>query len=460
MAALVVTTGAFVAAPDGTDSRLLVRATFDADGYVTGPIAEIDAPADLQPRGRHGTGLALQEGKRFTIRLNRSLPHESGTIALWVQPNFTPSDERDQVFFVIPAHAGESHDNWQMQWRSDGTLFARAGRMGGSEVHQAGLRFGRGEWMHLAMAWDARNLTLYVDGKRASADVTADLSAEPGSVIHIGSWGDGSRRADAVIDELCVYDGKLSVGEIAELAGGATGAALGPSPPGSRQTARPGPLPPTDPDDPEAVTHLDFETWPVRGGRVVKPRQGPSSVKQVDGKFGQGVEIAAGGLAFNLRDLFPREAGTVAVWVRPNWDGGHDDSRVFFHLPSDSPDSTHNYHLQMWGGNLSARAGSMGSDDRPGATGSSGVARDWKAGEWHFLAMVWDADHFALYVDGERVVHQADVSYENAPRERLTVGSWADGSRSADATLDEFRLYPRALSPDEIRSLSERNARE
>jgi hypothetical protein len=88
------------------------------------------------------------------------------------------------------------------------------------------------------------------------------------------------------------------------------------------------------------------------------------------------------------------------------------------------------------------------------------VARGWKAGEWHFVAMTWGADRFALYVDGEAVVEQTDVSYENAPRDRLTIGSWGDGSRSADAGLDEFRVYRRALLPDEIKSLFERNTRQ
>jgi hypothetical protein len=449
-----------VAAQDNSDQSLLVRAAFDGDEYVTGLVAEVAPLPDRQPPGREGNGLALQEGETFAIRLKRPLPHRTGTIALWVQPNFTPADERDQVFFVIPATEGESHDNWQMQWRSDGTLLARAGKMGGSELYQAGLRFDRGQWVHLAMAWDARNLTLYVDGKRASSDLTLDFSAEPGSTLFVGSWADGGRRADVVIDELCVYDRKLSAEEIADLAGTDSGAALGSPPPANRQFARPGPPPPTDADDLEAVARLDFEKWPVRGSRLVRPRQGAPSVEQVDGKFGKGAQVTAGGLALDFGDRFPRDAGTVTVWVRPNWDGGHEESKVFFHLPTDNPDSTHNYHLQMWGGSLSARAGSMGDDRHPGATGSSNVARSWKAGEWHFIAMTWDADRFVLYVDGEPVLENTDVSYENVPGQRLTVGSWADGSRSADATLDEFRVYGRSLSAEEIRSLFERNTRQ
>ena len=451
-----------IAWADGAPVDYLLRADFEsAECVALGPaakgrrLAAADIGCTLTP-GRQGPA-GMAEEAPMVLPLGEPLPTLAGTIAFWCRPGFASSDESEHVLFVVPAAEGQGVDNWQMQWRGNGELLARAGKMGGAELYLPSMRFSAGQWIHLAMAWDARNMSLYVDGKRAAADLTVDMSVRAGDTLYLGAWADGSRPSDAAFDELLVYPHKLSGAQIAALAGGDRGDALGPPPPAGRSVTRPGPVPQPSADSQGLLLHLSFDKWPSRWARLTKATRGPTSIDPVDGKFGKALEFRGGGAAVNVTDVFPHEAGTVTLWARPNWDGGHQDSKVFFHVPTDAP-SVNNYHLQLWGGNLSARAGTMSSADTPGGDVTTDVVTQWQAGEWHFLAMTWGPDAVKLYVDGDPVAQRAPVEYLYRPGGRLTIGAWEDGNRSADSVLDEVRLFTEELTQEDIKDLFERNS--
>jgi len=450
-------------AADAPDAPIL-RASFDGDGWgIAGPAFDhVTHPAQPAPElfipGKSGRAVRLRDGQVITLKLHRPLPHAAGTIALWVQPAFSSEDEQERVLFMTPARDAESHDNWQMQRRPNGELLARAGKMGVCDLYLPRMRFEAGQWMHLAMAWDARNLSLYVDGKRAMAAVTRDTFAVPGDMLTLGGWPGAERCADAAFDDLLIYDRKLSAEEIAALAGGATGAALGPELPAGRRLTLPGPLPTPDADDPSLLIHLDFETWPPKIVRELRPRSGRAAMQQVEGRFGKAVEFTRGGASINVADMFPSDRGTVALWVRTNWDGDQPDSKVFFHVSS-TGGGVHNYHIQAWGGGLSARAGAMNQEDRLGSDVRGDGMELWKAGEWHFIAFAWGPERARVYLDGDLAGEQSPVGYPFKPGNALSIGAWYDGNRCADAAIDEFRVYTEELSADEITMLFTDNAR-
>jgi hypothetical protein len=80
-----------------------------------------------------------------------------------------------------------------------------------------------------------------------------------------------------------------------------------------------------------------------------------------------------------------------------------------------------------------------------------GVSR----GGWHHVAFSWDdaADRLVLVVDGEVVVRNVahrGIEYTGEP---FTVGCWEAGSSQGawfDGAVDELRLLPRALRPEEL----------
>ena len=448
----------------GSDS-LLVHATFDGAGngasalaVTGGGVAKVRTSGAIKfVSGRSGRALQFSGKERLHVTLKRPFPCEAGTVALWMRPDFGAEEKKGHVFFTAPTQDGSGNDNYQVQWVSAGRLLVRAGKMSGSELYMPDLQFSRGDWVHMVMAWDARSLELYVDGKRAAADVTVDLSLTPGKVIHIGGWPDGSRTAKAALDDFRVYDRKLTATEVAQLAGGASGRALGPSPPQGRRVTRPAPVvrPPTD--QPDVLLHMSFDEWPVRWARPLRMKKGKPGLRVVPGKFGQALEIARGGVQINVGDLWPIDRGTVACWVKPNWDGNHKESRVFFHVGTSSRQVMDNYHIQTYGGSLSARAGCMSTKEAVGSSVGSAIQRNWKVGEWHFVVLTWGPRAVRMFVDGKVAAAKDKVSYPFKPRDQLIIGCWSGGSRSADAALDEFWVFTRDLSDGEIRALWKQN---
>jgi hypothetical protein len=80
---------------------------------------------------------------------------------------------------------------------------------------------------------------------------------------------------------------------------------------------------------------------------------------------------------------------------------------------------------------------------------------------WHHLAYTWDPDQIVLYVDGvfqNSISHNVNV-YANDPMNwdmnigRRRNSEYQDWIYCLEASIDEVRIYNRALSPDEINGL-------
>ena len=72
-------------------------------------------------------------------------------------------------------------------------------------------------------------------------------------------------------------------------------------------------------------------------------------------------------------------------------------------------------------------------------------------GEWHHLVGVYDGDEAQIYIDGELNLVQlfpGDLVYNN---ERFQVGRRGGGDKPLRFTIDDLRVYDRALNEDEIR---------
>ncbi|HZJ14848.1 MAG TPA: LamG domain-containing protein, partial [Chthoniobacteraceae bacterium] len=69
--------------------------------------------------------------------------------------------------------------------------------------------------------------------------------------------------------------------------------------------------------------------------------------------------------------------------------------------------------------------------------------------DWHQLAVTVSEGKLALFYDGQRTGGLSALPPANAA---IVIGS-AGGMKFAAATLDEVRIYDRALSDDEIRAL-------
>jgi hypothetical protein len=72
-----------------------------------------------------------------------------------------------------------------------------------------------------------------------------------------------------------------------------------------------------------------------------------------------------------------------------------------------------------------------------------GASFDWKAGQWHHLALTW-SDKVRIYVDGKMLSESPNAGFIPAPLEKATIEI---GGGSALATIDELRILSVARPP-------------
>ena len=138
------------------------------------------------------------------------------------------------------------------------------------------------------------------------------------------------------------------------------------------------------------------------------------------------------------------EALSVEAWVRP-------DTATFSGFPSVIRKDGF-YALRFDSGTLGFL---LWAEDQPVRVECP--ARRWEPGRWYHLAGVYDGRRMALYVDGEQVA-AADapagiVPLEVSPTACLLGGG--PGRYPLTGTLDEVRIYSRALSAAELAAASE-----
>lgn len=177
------------------------------------------------------------------------------------------------------------------------------------------------------------------------------------------------------------------------------------------------------------------------------------------GVRGKGIDLR-GDLRRSTAGCFEVRSGTVACWVRPSWPGkdpaGHYLFCVYGARELKQAWAENRFSLWAGGGGLTfivygAEPGQQVSIRAP--------IQDWQPGTWHHVAATWTninskkADAaLALYLDGRPAAERSGVRLDVGPiSDTLDIGRDSDQSPDyADAQLDEFYVYERALTAVEI----------
>jgi len=152
------------------------------------------------------------------------------------------------------------------------------------------------------------------------------------------------------------------------------------------------------------------------------------------GRFGQGVLIdEEDTLIYSTEGNVQRQAGTVEMWVLPN-EPSQAMPGVHTLFETEDPADQGGIQVAMGDGNLGAIIWTREH------VAAIGTAVDWRAGEWHHVAVSWQEHEMWLAVDGWLVDHSDEVVLPPALGPLFRVGSTPNLGWQANAVLDELRI--------------------
>ncbi len=226
---------------------------------------------------------------------------------------------------------------------------------------------------------------------------------------------------------------------------------------------------------PSPVFHLSFDkTLDAKPGGSPSPLRA-ENLSFEKGVLNEGVVIGAASLLeYATKGNLEQERGTVSLWFKPSFDPGIQSrdkgawhclfSEPFPESGAPGKDPRHGSGaLWFWLYGPTLRGDVSDAGDRYVTAPLNGVAK----GAWIHLAFTWDmAKGSAVYVNGvEGVVKGGMDSFSlldpkkgrrdfSALKNRFAnffVGSQGEAAK-ADGTLDEFKIYDVALTPEQIHS--------
>jgi hypothetical protein len=154
------------------------------------------------------------------------------------------------------------------------------------------------------------------------------------------------------------------------------------------------------------------------------------------GVFGQGVLIdATDTLTYTTENNLDLHAGTIELWVRPNFDSPGDGVHTLFE--TEDPWEVGGIQIAMGGGHVGWLIWA--------GENVSGVlsAVDWRAGEWHHVVAAWQEEKMWLAWDGRLVDSYDGVVLPAALGPALRVGSTPNLGWQVDGVIDELRISDR-----------------
>ena len=291
------------------------------------------------------------------------------------------------------------------------------------------------QWHHVAMVMDDTTMYLYINGHvAATAKHTgnpAQLAATKGRIGASIGWNDASFIG--IMDDFRVYDKALTPEEIASVNGFA-------------------------PED-FLIFDLEFDnaSQPVAdsSGYNAWTNVESGTLDVVDGKNGTGVYLDGTDAIRIERDLlYGSQGATISTWVK--YDEMPAAWSYLYDFALDSQNST--YLAMSMAGHGAGPSVIANVGD---GTGEIAVrnATAVTTGEWIHVATTIEAGSTCIYMNGILVAKSEDISFDAADLawtnyNYIGRGNWNPNDPWFKGYLDEFRIYSRVLSADEVKEIA------
>jgi hypothetical protein len=188
------------------------------------------------------------------------------------------------------------------------------------------------------------------------------------------------------------------------------------------------------------------------------------AIKFVEGLRGQGILVGGPDtrVTYETKGNMDLEAGTVAVWVKPEtWNDSDAAMRFFFTVTEGNPNSPADGGTFLWLYRYFSRSTYFlvwDSRSYPTLSGQVPFAYDvpdvFTKGKWTHLAGTWNGDEINLYINGrpQGSTRVCTTRILRSLASGFTIGD-ANRANAADTVIDEVRIFRRALTRPEVAAL-------
>lgn len=169
--------------------------------------------------GSYGTGYIHNDSVSFTDRgpswitypSKDNISNKAGAISVWVKPSITYDDDKGLYPTFLEYHDGDQaillfHGGEQVQFQYGEAMITVP------KVLQ------KDTWYHMAATWSEYELTLYVDGTKASSTGVYSMTGSS-DIIKVGYGDLLGFIFDGVIDDLIIYSKPISSEDVLKLLG-------------------------------------------------------------------------------------------------------------------------------------------------------------------------------------------------------------------------------------------------
>ncbi|MHC4251595.1 MAG: family 78 glycoside hydrolase catalytic domain, partial [Planctomycetota bacterium] len=198
---------------------------------------------------------------------------------------------------------------------------------------------------------------------------------------------------------------------------------------------------------------LNEDDW--RGTWIGAGGPGPS-LGYTAGRFAKAADLAGRDECVKIEHyarLKPAKQITISAWIRPTAcaDGWREVYR------KEDGDARQLLALGRTGDTRGVWFG-LGIGGSYTEHGAPTSLEDLRDGEWHFIAATYDGSFKRIYVDGREIGSDAvSGAIDEAGSNPAYIGSWDGRNEFFAGGIDDVRVYSRALTAPEIRTMAERS---